>query len=52
MVEVDAYIGEIVKALADAGVLENTFVFMTSDYCPQLDAWLDSGDTPLRGAKS
>ena len=36
MVEVDAYIGEIVKALDEAGVLDNTFIFVTSDNGPQL----------------
>ena len=38
VVEVDAYIGEIVKALEDAGVLENTFIFVTSDNGPQMDS--------------
>jgi arylsulfatase A-like enzyme len=52
VVEVDAYIGEIVKALDDAGVLENTFIFVTSDNGPQLDSWPDNGYTPFRGAKS
>jgi arylsulfatase len=51
VVEVDAYIGEIVKALDDAGVLNNTFVFVTSDNGPQMDSWPDSGYTPFRGAK-
>ncbi len=51
VVEVDAYIGEIVKALEDAGVLENTFIFITSDNGPQLDSWPDGGYTPFRGAK-
>ncbi len=51
VVEVDAYIGEIVKALDDAGVLDNTFVFVTSDNGPQMDSWPDSGYTPFRGAK-
>lgn len=51
VVEVDAYIGEIVQALDRAGVLENTFVFVTSDNGPQLDAWPDGGYTPFRGAK-
>jgi len=51
VVEVDAYIGEIMKALEAAGVLENTFIFMTSDNGPQMDAWPDSGYTPFRGAK-
>ena len=52
VVEVDAYIGEIVKALDDAGVLENTFIFITSDNGPQLDSWPDGGYTPFRGAKA
>ena len=51
VVEVDAYIGEIVKALDDAGVLDNTFIFVTSDNGPQLDTWPDSGYTPFLGAK-
>ena len=51
VVEVDAYIGEIVKALDEAGVLDNTFIFVTSDNGPQLDSWPDSGYTPFRGAK-
>ena len=52
VVEVDAYIGEIVKALDDAGVLDNTFIFITSDNGPQNDSWPDSGYTPFRGAKA
>jgi arylsulfatase len=52
MVEVDSYIGDIVKALDDAGVLDNTFIFITSDNGPQLDSWPDSGYTPFRGAKA
>jgi arylsulfatase len=51
VVEVDAYIGEIVQALDEAGVLDNTFIFITSDNGPQLDSWPDSGYTPFRGAK-
>jgi arylsulfatase A-like enzyme len=52
VVEVDAYVGEIVRALDEAGVLENTFVFFTSDNGPQLDSWPDAGYTPFRGAKA
>lgn len=51
VVEVDDYIGEMVKALDDAGVLDNTFIFITSDNGPQMDSWPDSGTTPFRGAK-
>lgn len=52
IVEVDAYIGQIVKALEDTGVLENTFIFVTSDNGPQMDSWPDSGNTPFKGAKT
>jgi len=52
VVEVDAYIGEIVRAIEEAGALENTFIFVTSDNGPQLDTWPDAGYTPFRGAKA
>lgn len=52
VVEVDAYIGEIVNALDKAGVLENTFIFVTSDNGPQRDSWPDAGYTPFRGGKA
>ena len=51
VVEVDALIGRIVAALDEAGIADNTFVFVTSDNGPQLDAWPDGGYTPFRGAK-
>lgn len=49
--EVDMHVGKIMEALDEAGVLENTFVFFTSDNGPQMDAWPDAGYTPFRGAK-
>ena len=51
VVEVDAYIGEIVAALESNGLLDNTIVFVTSDNGPQMDSWPDSGHTPWRGSK-
>jgi arylsulfatase A-like enzyme len=51
VVEVDAYIGQIVKTLEETGVLDNTFIFVTSDNGPQTDSWPDTGVTPFRGAK-
>ena len=51
MCEVDMEIGMIVKAIEEAGVLENTFIFVTSDNGPQMDMWPDAGYTPFRGAK-
>lgn len=52
VMEVDSYIGDIVQALGDAGVLDNTFIFITSDNGPQLDSWPDTGYTPFRGGKA
>jgi len=51
VVEVDLHIGNIIKTLREEGLLENTFIFFTSDNGPQMDAWPDSGYTPFRGAK-
>lgn len=49
--EVDLHVGEIMNALEEAGLMENTFVFFTSDNGPQMDGWPDAGYTPFRGAK-
>jgi arylsulfatase len=51
VVEVDGIIGDLVAALDKAGVLDTTFIFITSDNGPQMDGWPDSGFTPFRGAK-
>lgn len=51
VVEVDAYVGEIVEALRESGQLENTLIFFTSDNGPQSDSWPDAGYTPFRGGK-
>lgn len=52
VVEVDALVGRIMASLKEAGVVENTFVFFTSDNGPQMDSWPDSGYTPFRGGKA
>ncbi|MDQ6473097.1 arylsulfatase [Flavobacterium sp. LHD-80] len=52
VVEVDAIIGEIVAELEKQGILENTFIFITSDNGPQEDSWPDAGYTPFRGGKA
>jgi len=43
MVEVDAITGEIVALLEEKGVLEDTFIFFTSDNGANEDTWPDSG---------
>lgn len=52
VVEVDALIGEMVAELEKLGLLENTFIFITSDNGPQTDSWPDHGFTPFRGGKA
>jgi arylsulfatase A-like enzyme len=52
VVEVDAIIGDIVSELDKQGLLENTFIFITSDNGPQEDSWPDGGYTPFRGGKA
>lgn len=51
VVEVDHIVGRLVAALREAGELDNTFIFFTSDNGPELDAWPDMGATPFRGGK-
>jgi len=51
MVEVDDITGELMDLLEKKGVLENTFVFFTSDNGANEDTWPDSGYHPWRGGK-
>jgi len=51
MVEVDAITGEIMALLKEKGVLEDTFIFFTSDNGANEDTWPDSGYHPWRGGK-
>ena len=51
IVEVDSHVRDLLAALEEAGVADNTFVFFTSDNGPQRDSWPDSGYTPFRGGK-
>jgi arylsulfatase A-like enzyme len=49
LMEMDSYVGEVLDALRDAGIENNTIVVMTSDNGPTLDQWPDSGFSPFRG---
>ncbi|MFV0522077.1 MAG: sulfatase-like hydrolase/transferase [Mangrovibacterium sp.] len=51
MVEVDDIVGQIMKTVADAGELENTLVFFTSDNGANEDVFPDAGYQPWRGGK-
>ena len=49
--EVDDNSGQVVQAIRDAGIAENTIVVWTTDNGAWIDAWPDAGYTPFRGEK-
>lgn len=51
MVELDGYIGELLKQLDDLGVSDNTVVIFTTDNGAETLSWPDGGTTPFRGEK-
>ncbi|MCL4402639.1 MAG: sulfatase [Acidobacteria bacterium] len=52
MMEIDWSVGEISKALAAAGVADNTMVLLTSDNGPWISYGNHAGKTPFREAKA
>lgn len=51
MIELDYRVGEIVRALEEAGQDKNTLLIITSDNGPFAEAFPDMGFTPFRAAK-
>ena len=51
MVELDGYVGELLKKLDDLKVAENTIVVFTTDNGAECMSWPDGGTTPFRGEK-
>jgi arylsulfatase len=51
MVELDGYVGQLLKKLDDLGVTENTIVVFTTDNGAEVLSWPDGGATPFRGEK-
>jgi len=51
MVELDGYVGELLKTLKDLGVENNTVVVFTTDNGAEVLSWPDGGATPFRGEK-
>lgn len=49
LMELDSYVGDVLDALEETGIANNTIVVMTSDNGPTLDQWPDSGFSPFRG---
>jgi arylsulfatase len=51
MVELDGYVGQLLKKLEDLGVADNTVVCWTTDNGAEVMTWPDGGTTPFRGEK-
>ena len=51
MVELDGYVGQLLKKLDDLGVSDNTIVVFTTDNGAEVVSWPDGGATPFRGEK-
>lgn len=51
LMELDDNSGQIIQAIRDAGIAENTLVVWTTDNGAWIDAWPDAGYTPFRGMK-
>jgi arylsulfatase A-like enzyme len=52
MVEHDGHVGELLKAIDDLGIANNTIVMYSTDNGPHYNAWPDAGTTPFRSEKN
>jgi arylsulfatase len=52
MIEHDAMIGTILKAVDDLGIANDTIVLYTTDNGPHQNSWPDAGTTPFRSEKN
>ena len=52
MIEHDATIGQILKAVDDLGIGNDTIVIYTTDNGPHQNSWPDAGTTPFRSEKN
>jgi arylsulfatase A-like enzyme len=52
MIEHDATIGTILKAVDDLGIGNDTIVLYTTDNGPHQNSWPDAGTTPFRSEKN
>jgi len=52
MVEHDMHVGQLLKALDDLGIADNTIVFYSTDNGPHMNTWPDAAMTPFRGEKN
>ncbi|WP_295430696.1 arylsulfatase [uncultured Thiodictyon sp.] len=52
MVEHDGQVGELLKALDDLGLANDTIVMYSTDNGPHYNTWPDAGTTPFRSEKN
>jgi arylsulfatase len=52
MVELDGYVGQLLKKLDDLGIADNTIVVFTTDNGAEVMTFPDGGQTPSRGEKA
>lgn len=52
MIDHDKNVGQILKALDDLGIADNTFVMYSTDNGPHMNSWPDAAMTPFRNEKN
>ena len=52
MVEHDGHVGQVLNALDELGLAENTIVMYSTDNGAEVFTWPDGGQTPFRGEKA
>jgi len=52
MVDHDKNVGQVLKALDDLGMTDNTFVMYSTDNGPHMNTWPDAAMTPFRNEKN
>jgi arylsulfatase A-like enzyme len=52
MLEHDGHVGQLLKALDDLGIANDTIVVYTTDNGPHMNTWPDGAMTPFRGEKN
>jgi len=51
LMELDDNSGQVIQAVRDLGIADNTLIIWTTDNGAWVDAWPDAGYTPFRGMK-
>jgi arylsulfatase A-like enzyme len=52
MIDHDRNVGQVLKALDDLGIADNTFVVYSTDNGPHMNSWPDGAMTPFRNEKN